>query len=252
MINSGVPYTMFMMGFNNNNLYYSLFFLANNGSVQSVSASSTAVATVYKYAIPISTSNTLIPADVSMYLESNICFVKGTLVSTDQGDVAIEELDCSLHTLNGGERIVGVTRTIYNCTRLVRICKGVFDLDVPNKDTIMSPDHCIWVDGNMIEAKCFVGVLEGVDFVQYRGGILYNVLLETHGTMTVHNMSVETLHPQNFIALLYFQKGLESYQSLIVEELNCTPRHRRNRKRMLIAQWMQTIINTANANTKCD
>ena len=41
--------------------------------------------------------------------------------------------------------------------------------------------------------------------VPYNGDILYNILLKEHGSMTVNNLVVETLHPQNFIAALYMQ-----------------------------------------------
>jgi hypothetical protein len=42
-----------------------------------------------------------------------------------------------------------------------------------------------------------------LNYMKYKGDTLYNVLMENYETMMVNNMVVETLHPENKIALLY-------------------------------------------------
>ena len=58
----------------------------------------------------------------------------------------------------------------------------------------------------MYEAKEFVGRIKNVTRVQYKGQILYNVLMEEHNKMIVNNLLCETLHPNNIIAKLYTRK----------------------------------------------
>ena len=44
--------------------------------------------------------------------------------------------------------------------------------------------------------------IAGVQSVEYTGEVLYNILLEKHEPMMVHNLIVETLTPENIIAKL--------------------------------------------------
>jgi hypothetical protein len=47
---------------------------------------------------------------------------------------------------------------------------------------------------------------KGVERVPYHGEPLYNVLLEKYSHMTVENMQVETLDPENEIAHYFYTK----------------------------------------------
>jgi hypothetical protein len=146
---------------------------------------------------------------------TNACFVKGTPVLTDQGIIAIDRIVPSVHTIRG-MKIVDVFQTRLKQDALYRFEKDALYKNVPDKATTMSPNHCVFYKGKMRRAKEF---LTNVTKIAYTGEIVYNVLLETHDTMIVNNMIVETLCPP---------KKITSYSKTVLD-LPLTLWHR-NRK----------------------
>jgi len=136
------------------------------------------------------------------YAQSNICFVAGTPVNTDQGAVAIDKLDVSKHTIRG-KRIVAVTKTISEEKHLVRIRKDALAKNVPSQDTLTTQNHTFFYNGNMVEAKHLVSQMDNAVLVKYDGSTLYNVLQDKHEKMVVNNLIAETLHPEHGIAKMY-------------------------------------------------
>jgi len=128
-----------------------------------------------------------------------ICLVSGTPILTDQGIVAIEKIDTAVHTISG-KRIVAVTRAITPEKNLICFEPHSVAINCPTKRTVMTPGHEVLYKGKLVQAKHFVGKLNGVHTVPYDGKVVYNVLLQQHGVMSVNNMVVETLHPQNKVA----------------------------------------------------
>ena len=140
--------------------------------------------------------------DPEQVLKSEICFLAGTLVKTDQGLVEIQKLNKKIHTLQG-KSIVSVTETYCLDDELVKIEKDALRKNYPNKDTIITKRHKIYYHGKMKSAQRFVGKFVGVTLIPYQEEKLYNVLLEDYGKMSIHGMMCETLHPTNPIAKLY-------------------------------------------------
>ena len=64
----------------------------------------------------------------------------------------------------------------------------------------------------MIPASGFVNN-DTIVFVRNTGVMMYNVLLKTYEKMVVNNMVVETLHPTNKIAKLYYKRIPSLYSS---------------------------------------
>jgi surface protein len=133
---------------------------------------------------------------------SNICFPVGTLIQTDQGEIAIEQLQKGKHTI-GRQMIKHITQTISTDKYLIRVGKDVFGKNKPTKPTVMSKDHKIEFHGDLVSAYRFLDYSEDVKKVKYSGEILYNVLLEEYGTMSVNNLRCETLDPTSPIGCLY-------------------------------------------------
>jgi uncharacterized protein YqgV (UPF0045/DUF77 family) len=128
-----------------------------------------------------------------------ICLVSGTPILTDQGIVAIENIDTNIHTI-GKQRIVAVTKAITPEKSLICFGPNSVAINCPTKKTIMTPGHEVLYKGKLVQAKHFVGKLDGVHTVPYDGKIVYNVLLKQHGVMNVNNMNLETLNPKNIVA----------------------------------------------------
>ena len=147
-----------------------------------------------------------------------ICFPKGTKVITNQGEVSIEKLDPDIHTIRN-KRIVAITQTKPLFTHIVSIEKDALGKNIPNVTTQISKEHKVFYKGKMMKAANLVGVCDGVVEIPYNGETLYNVLLEKHGHMIIHNLICETLNPSNIIAKIYGGKYNSSEQNKICEEL---------------------------------
>jgi hypothetical protein len=143
--------------------------------------------------------------------------VAGTPVLTDQdGYVAIEDLIPGTHTL-AGQAIHVVTKSITPEKHLTVIQKGALADGIPSADTVMTLNHRVQYNREMIKSYDLHEQLklEGITFIEYECQTLYNVLLTGSGagTMTVNNMVVETLDPGNMVGKLYLSlKGVSSEQ----------------------------------------
>ena len=97
--------------------------------------------------------------------------------------------------------------------KLVLIKKNALSKNIPNKDTIISGFHKVKHNGKLIEAYKLANFYKDIKYIPYNGEVLYNVLMENWEIMKVHNMEVETLHPDNIVAKLHNSK--------LPEDKNC-------------------------------
>lgn len=135
-------------------------------------------------------------------LNSNICFLKGTPVRTDQGLIHIDKINPDVHTIRN-KKIVAITKTNTHDRYLVCFEKDSLGPNIPSEKTIITYNHKILYNGKMIKAKHFIQNFENVHDVNHNGELLYNVLLEEPYKMIVNNLICETLHPDNLIAQIY-------------------------------------------------
>ena len=169
-------------------------------------------------------------------LQSVICFPAKTPVKTDQGYVHIDKIDKRIHTIRG-EKIVAITKTVSKENHLVCIKKNALARNMPSEKTYISKNHCVLYKGKMVEAKKLVALLDNglVEFVEYTGETLYNVLLEEHSKIIVNNMICETLHPFNKIAIFHtctnFYNVSELEQQILVKEFNKIEKEMMNMRR---------------------
>jgi hypothetical protein len=149
---------------------------------------------------------------------SDICFIKNTLVQTDQGKFPIQTLT-KKHTIHK-KSILHVTKTIHCEPYLVKVCAYAFGT-FPTQDTYMSMKHKIYLDSPM-QAKNLVNE-DTILLVPYDGEPLYNVLLETHSIMKVHGMAVETMDPNCLVALFYKSKLSPKQKDAMIVTINKDP-----------------------------
>ena len=150
---------------------------------------------------------------------SNICFPAGTPIQTDQGCIPIEKLDPTRHTL-AGQAIRHITQTVTLDQYLILFLKNSLGRNYPSANTIMTKDHQIEFNGQLVPAYRFLNFSPEVKKVKYSGEILYNVLLATHSTMVVNNLVCETLHPENLIAKLYTCNMRETTKQKLILTMN--------------------------------
>ncbi len=130
---------------------------------------------------------------------ANICFPKGTLVNTDQGRIPIEKIKPEENTISN-KKIIGISKTVSKEKKLVCLEKNSLGFNIPSERTLISLEHKILFNNYMVPAKKLIGFNRGIHTVDYKGEILYNVLMNTSDNMIVNNMIVETLDPNNVVS----------------------------------------------------
>jgi hypothetical protein len=84
----------------------------------------------------------------------------------------------------------------------------------------MTKDHHIEFEGRLVLAERFLDYSSEIKKVNYRGEILYNVLLQKHSRISVNGLMCETLHPENIIAKIYTNGYTEEERNSIIDEMN--------------------------------
>ena len=128
---------------------------------------------------------------------SSVCLLKGTKIKTDNhGDVPIEQLKKGM-TIFGSE-ILGYTKGLYE-GKLIEIKKDSFRKNCPSKDTFITPEHSILVNGNLMIADKLLPHVSGMEYVDNIPLIereVYNVLCSKWQIMMANDVPVESLHPK--------------------------------------------------------
>ena len=148
----------------------------------------------------------------------NICFVAGTLVSTDQGEIKINKIIPGKHTIDN-KKILYVTETISSDKNLVKIGKNSIQNNVPNKDIIMTKNHIVEIGPLKFEAEELINKKD-ITLVPYNDEYLYNILMENYNFITVQNLRVETLHPANTFSKIINSKYDKITKSKMLIEYN--------------------------------
>ena len=130
------------------------------------------------------------------------CFRAGTRIRTANGESVVEQLRVGdmVLTASGthrpviwvGHRHVDVRRhRSPGSVWPIRIVRGAFGPGMPTRDVDLSPDHAVFVDGNLIPVKCLMNrttiVQVPTDEVTY-----YHVELDRHDVMLAEGLPVES------------------------------------------------------------
>ncbi|HLY57802.1 MAG TPA: Hint domain-containing protein [Stellaceae bacterium] len=138
---------------------------------------------------------------------SVVCFLRGTRILTERGEVAVETLAVGdrVATFIGKGSVLKPIKWIGRGQPLdaarhphpdevypIRIRKGAFDENVPHRDLLVSPRHAILVGGVLIPACRLVN---GVTIFSDRGIArpdYYHVELEGHDVLLAEGLAVES------------------------------------------------------------
>ena len=162
-----------------------------------------------------------VEAQETLKMTSNICFLKDTPVQTDQGVIKIQDIVPGKHTINN-KHIQAVTQTISPDDTLISIEKDALYTNVPSQTTIISRNHKVFYNRNMVKASELVNKSNLIKEIPYQQEVLYNILMKKHEKMLVNNLIVETLDPENIVAQLYGGKFNMKEQEIIVKYTNMT------------------------------
>ncbi|GBQ93820.1 Hint domain-containing protein [Asaia krungthepensis] len=111
------------------------------------------------------------PVDGSMIIVYDKCFLKGTMIRTPRGEVAVENLEVGdrvLAYVNGEEVARDIIWVGHRSTNVrqglsddeagypVRIKQGALSENVPHRDLLVTPEHAMFIDGSFIPARMLV------------------------------------------------------------------------------------------------
>jgi hypothetical protein len=131
------------------------------------------------------------------------CFAAGTRILTPDGQVQVEQLTVGdlVLTSNGAEQeIIWVgSRTIDLArhampekVRPVRILAGAFGPGLPERDLRLSPDHALFIDGHLIEAKTLVNGVTVRHEDAVRHVTYHHIELAAHDVLLAEGLPAES------------------------------------------------------------
>lgn len=138
-----------------------------------------------------------------IFLSNTVCFAAGTRITTAAGEIAVENLaEGDLVVTHTGEqqpvkwvgyRRLDLTRHPHpTLAAPVRIRRHAFGNEQPHRDLVLSPDHCLFVDGKLIPAKLLINDMTIVQerdtpVVEY-----YHVELERHSVLLAEGLPADS------------------------------------------------------------
>lgn len=137
-----------------------------------------------------------------------ICFTRGTLILTPDGERPIEDLRVGDHIVTSSgapEKVRWIPKQVYTrrqgrawdwMVAPIRVARNALATDIPNRDLILSRYHAISFSDVLIEAKCLVNGASIRRF-DYPGYVLeyFNLELDGHKIIYANGVPVESYAP---------------------------------------------------------
>jgi len=151
-----------------------------------------------------STHATLPPAGILM--SDMPCLVAGTHILTPDGDRPVQDLRAGDDVLvvrphgDAVQKIIWTGQRTLNLARHarpekaapVRILAGVLGAGLPERDLLLSPDHCLYIDGYLIEAKTLVNGATVIQDFNPRPVTYHHIETQSHEIVLAEGVPVET------------------------------------------------------------
>ena len=147
-----------------------------------------------------------IGSGTDIWLSTVVCYAAGTLILMSDGEKPVEDIAAGdmVMTLVGeaqvpqpvswiGERRISVAaHPRPELVAPVMIRRGAFGEDLPRRDMLLSPDHCLFVNGKLIPAKLLINDMtivqrRDVPVVHY-----FHVELERHAILLAEGLPAES------------------------------------------------------------
>lgn len=134
------------------------------------------------------------------------CLLAGTLIETPEGPKAIETLtagDCVLTARGAVQRVCRIhTWEAYRLPNQiwpanvapVRVAHSAIADNVPSRDLYLSPNHALYLEGELVAANALVNGLSITRDCDYRAAKLsyFHIELEAHDVVIAEGLPVET------------------------------------------------------------
>jgi hypothetical protein len=184
----------------------------NGQTIESASISGTTlIATTAGATFEFATSGNIFTGDAAYFSGSDlwvdvVCFAAGTRVLTERGEVAVEQIaeGDMVMTLDGdrqvpqpvkwiGHRRIDLTQHRQpNLAAPIRFRRGALGDNTPARDLVLSPDHCLFIDGKLIPAKLLINDLTIVQELGTRVVNYYHIELAHHAVLLAEGAPAES------------------------------------------------------------
>ena len=139
-------------------------------------------------------------------MPSRKCLASGSIIRTPSGEAVVEDISAQMMVIairNGkevAEQVVWVGHRHIDLTRHgrpelaapVRIRAGAIAEGQPSQDLLVSPEHALFIDGSLIQAR---SLINGGTIVQERATkaiTYYHIELASHGVFFANDLPVES------------------------------------------------------------
>jgi len=122
-----------------------------------------------------------------------LCFVSGTKILTDQGEIKIEKVT-KKNTINKN-KIHSIPRTVFSGNKIIKIKKNAFGINKPYADTIITPEHRVYEKEEYIHTTRILDLVNNDTIIKIDANkeVIYSIVLENkHDYMYANGLKVET------------------------------------------------------------
>jgi len=141
-----------------------------------------------------------------IFLSSTVCYAAGTHILTDQGEVQVERIREGMRvmTLRGTDQVpmpvtwVGRMRVQLSrhprpaAAAPVRIRRHALAEDVPHRDLLVSPEHCLFIDGKLFVARSLINGMSIVQDLSWPVVEYFHIETERHAVVLAEGLAAET------------------------------------------------------------
>ena len=196
------------------------------------------------------------------------CFLSGTHILTDKGEITVENLQIGDNVVTAEGKIEPVKWIGYQTVQPhqvknplrgypILIKAGALGNNLPQRDLYVSPDHAMFFEGVLINAGALVNGTSIIKTEPTEAFTYYHVELENHALLLAEGASAESYLPQNEERLAY-ENGAE-YEELYpygsnlmlwpmdyprISSKNKVPRYMR-KKLNAIAEELELVVKAA-------
>ena len=153
----------------------------------------------------LDTTQAAATASAATSLSESACFLAGTRILTEHGEIEVERLarGDSVATLRDGAivhvpvkwvggRCLDAATVRRTAIRPIRIRAGSFCDGVPHRDLLVTPEHCILVEGRLVPARMLVNDRSIVEDHSIASFSFHHVELDTHGVLLAEGLTTES------------------------------------------------------------
>ena len=143
---------------------------------------------------------------IDVFLTDLPCYAAGTAILTPDGEVAVETIQAGDAVMTSeagrlvprtvkwtGFREIDLTRHARPAAAApIRFRQGALGDGLPARDLLLSPDHCLFIDGGLIPARLLVNGMTVVRDLDPRTICYHHIELERHGVLIAEGVAAES------------------------------------------------------------